>query len=363
MSPKLAEFGRSLRVLTPRGFVTEALIALNVLVFLVMVVRGVSPMEPTIADLLAWGANYGPRTTGGQPWRLLTATFLHIGLLHLAMNMYVLWSVGRIVERMLGNAGFLVLYLAAGLSGSVASVLWSPYVVSAGASGAVFGVYGALLGFLVRERNSVPREALQSLQRSALVFLGYNLLFGLSVKGIDMAAHLGGLAGGFLGGLVLAHPLDSEGAKRRWLRNAVLAAGTAVAVLGAIRAMPPRMDLQAELERFSVIETRSLGAFGHALDEAKADRMNDEQLADEIDAHVLPEWSASRERLSAAKGLPPAQAKVVASLVAYMTAREEAFRLVSQAGRTHDAALIEQAKAKQAEADRLVKEIGDKDTK
>lgn len=357
VSAKLVEFGRTLRILTPRGFVTEALIAVNVLVFVIMVARGVSPMEPKIADLLAWGAGYGPRTTGGQWWRLFTATFLHIGIFHLAMNMYVLWSAGRIVERLLGNAGFLLLYLAAGLSGSVASVLWSPYVVSAGASGAVFGVYGALLGFLVRERTSIPGEALQSLQRSALAFLGYNLLFGLSVKGIDMAAHVGGLAGGFLGGLVLAYPLDREGASRRWLRNAVLAAGTG-ALLVAARALPPRMDLQAELERFDATETRSLGVYNHALEEVKADRMSDDQLADEIDAHVLPEWRASRERFEAAKGLPAEQAKLVASLLAYIHAREEAFRLVATAAHTHDSTLVQQANEKQAEAARLAKELG-----
>src|SRR5581483_12406379 len=105
----LAEFGATIRALTPRGFVTEALIAVNVLVFVVMVARGVSPMEPKIADLLAWGAGYGPSTTGGQWWRLLTATFLHIGVIHLGMNMYCLWDAGRLMERVFGNAGFLVL--------------------------------------------------------------------------------------------------------------------------------------------------------------------------------------------------------------------------------------------------------------
>ena len=358
VAPAVAEFGRALRALTPRGFVTEALIAANVLVYVIMVARGVSPTKPTVAELLDWGAGYGPRTTGGEWWRLLTATFLHIGGFHLAMNMYVLWTSGRLVERMLGNAGFLLLYLTAGLSGSVASVLWSPYIVSAGASGAVFGVYGGLLGFLVRERASVPSDALKTLQRSALLFLGYNLVFGLSIKGIDMAAHLGGLAGGCVAGLVLAHPLDAQGARRRWLRNAILAAGTAAAVAAVTRILPPRLDVQAELERVSAVETRTLDVFNHALEEVKADRMTESQLAFEVDDRVLPEWHTSRERLAAAKALPAAQAKLVASLLAYMTVREEAFRLVSEAGHKHDAALFRQANEKQEEASRLAKEIG-----
>jgi rhomboid protease GluP len=238
VSSALAEFGRALRALTPRGFVTETLIAVNVLVFVLMVARGVSPLEPDEADLIAWGAGCAPRTTGGEWWRLLTATFLHVGVIHLAMNMYVLWDAGRLMERIFGNAGFLVLYLAAGLAGSVASVVWHPDGVSAGASGSVFGVYGGLLGFLLCQRASIPPEALQRFQRSGLVFIGLNTMIGFSIKRIDMAAHLGGLAGGFLGGVVLAHPLDRAGASRRPLRTTLLAAGAAAGVLTAVLLLP-----------------------------------------------------------------------------------------------------------------------------
>jgi rhomboid protease GluP len=177
---------------------------------------------------------FGPLVLGGEWWRLLTATFVHVGAVHLAMNMYVLWDAGRLMERVFGNAGFLVLYLAAGLCGSVASVAWHPMTVSAGASGSVFGVYGGLLGFLLRQRTSIPREVLQRLGRGGLVFVGLNVMIGLSVKGIDMAAHMGGLAGGFVGGLVLAHPLDPTGASKRWVRASILAGVAAVAVAAAM---------------------------------------------------------------------------------------------------------------------------------
>jgi rhomboid protease GluP len=353
-----AIFGLTLHTLTPRGFVTEALVAVNVLVFVVMVARGVAPMEPKIVDLIAWGAGYGPRTTGGEWWRLLTATFLHIGAIHLGMNMYVLWDAGRLVERIFGNAGFLVLYLSAGLAGSVASTLWSPYVVSAGASGAVFGVYGGLLGFLARERGSIPREALTKLQRGAVTFLGYNLLFGLSQKGIDMAAHLGGLGGGFLGGLVLAHPLDAAGASRRHAREAILAACTALAILGAAHFMPRSIDLQAELERYDAMETRALGAYNNAIGELKAHRLSAAQLADEIDVDILPEWRASRDKLAGIAHLPEKQAKLVASVVACMNVREEAFRLMAEGARSDDVALIKRANEKHAEATEMEKQIG-----
>jgi rhomboid protease GluP len=234
VSPALAEFGATIRALTPRGFVTEALIAINVLVFVVMVARGVSATDPGVPELLEYGANSGVSVLTGEWWRLLTSTFVHVGAIHLGMNMYVLWDAGRLMERVFGNAGFLVLYLAAGLCGSVASVAWHPMVVSAGASGAVFGVYGGLLGFLLRQRASIPREVLQRLGRGGLVFVGLNMMIGLSVKGIDQAAHMGGLAGGFLGGLVLAHPLDPAGASKRWARAVLLAVVAAVGIVAAV---------------------------------------------------------------------------------------------------------------------------------
>jgi rhomboid protease GluP len=160
-----------------------------------------------------------------------------VGILHLAMNMYVLWSSGRLVERILGNAGFLVAYVASGLAGSVASIVWSPLVTSAGASGAIFGVYGAMLGFVLRERTSIPREAVQSLLKMGVFFVGINVMIGLRVPGIDMAAHLGGLAGGFVAGLALAHPLTPDGAAGRVKRAVILAVGTLFAVAASTRLM------------------------------------------------------------------------------------------------------------------------------
>jgi rhomboid protease GluP len=352
-SPEVAAFGAAIRTLTPRGFVTEALIAVNVLVFVIVIASGVHPMEPKVVDLLHWGAGYGPRTTNGEWWRLLTATFLHIGAIHLAMNMYVLWSAGRFVERLLGNAGFLVAYLGAGLAGSVASLLWSPYVVSAGASGAVFGVYGALLGFLARERDSIPREALQSLGRSAVLFLGYNLLFGLSVKGIDMAAHLGGLGGGCVAGLCLAHPLTRQSASKRWVRNLVLAGATLVAVVVTTRVVPARVDIDAELARLDAAEA----AYDHAVSETKAERMSDDEFAQEVESKVLPEWRAAYVRLEGIRGLPEEQARRVAGVLRYAASREQAFHLVVEAARKHDTDIMRRANDKQQEADELLRAL------
>lgn len=355
----LAAFARHVATLTPRGYVTEALIGLNVAVFLAMVVSGVSPMEPTIASLLDWGANYAPRTSGGEAHRLFTSTFIHIGAIHLLMNMYVLWGTGRLVERILGNAGFLVLYVASGLLGSVASAAWNPYIVSAGASGAVFGVYGGLFGFLARQKRSIPKEALTPLLRSAVLFIGYNLAFGISQPGIDMAAHLGGLAAGFLAGLVLAHELTPEGAAGRTARNLGLAVASAAAVFGALQVLPPRADLQAELDHFVVVEAASLEAFNGALQGLQEGRLEDTQVAEIIETKVLPDWHASRVKLAAMDDLPKPQAEIVGKLVAYASAREEGFRLLAEGGRSGDAETLSRASAKQAEAEVLARALGD----
>jgi hypothetical protein len=175
-----------------------------------------------------------------------------------------------------------------------------------------------------------------------------------------MAAHMGGLAGGFLGGLVLAHPLTPEGAAKRWVRTAALAAGTAVVVALGATALPPRVDFLAELERFSAIETRSLDAYNGGIRAAKAEKLDDAGFADLIDAEVLPEWHAGRERLAAIQGLPAKQAEHLGKVVAYATVREEAFRLFAEGARKHDQAIVKQANDKQAEADRLVKQLGEK---
>ncbi len=206
----LPTVGQVLRLLTSRVWVTPLLVAANVGVFIVMAAAGVSVLMPDPSRMIEWGANFGPRTLGGEWWRILTSTFLHFGIIHLALNMIVLAQVGGLVERLIGSLGFLLLYLVSGVLGSLASVFSNPEVVSAGASGSVFGVVGGLLGFLTVQRHALPREALVPLAKNAGFFVVVNLAFGFVAPGIDVAAHVGGLAGGFLCGLLLSRPRTGE---------------------------------------------------------------------------------------------------------------------------------------------------------
>ena len=164
----------------PRAWVTPTLVVINVLVFVAMCVSGVSVLEPKIADLIRWGADFGPLTKDGQWWRVVTSMFIHIGIIHIAMNMFVLWTAGIIIERLFGSAAFTVLYVLAGVGGSLASLAWQPYTVSAGASGAVFGLFGGLLGYLVTGRKFVAAQTVTALGKYAGTFLAYNLVYGFA---------------------------------------------------------------------------------------------------------------------------------------------------------------------------------------
>jgi rhomboid protease GluP len=187
--------------------ITIALIAANVLVFAAMVLSGVSFSSPTTQDALKWGADSAAKTIGeGQYWRLLTSTFVHFGIIHIAFNMYVLYQIGPFVQITFGRARYLILYFIAGLAGSIVSVYIHPYSVGAGASGAIFGLYGAVFGFLLRERNVLNPAAMKSIRNSAGVFILYNLAFGAMSRTTDVSAHLGGLLAGFLAGIALVRP-------------------------------------------------------------------------------------------------------------------------------------------------------------
>jgi membrane associated rhomboid family serine protease len=245
----IAGFHAFLRTVTPRAWLVPSIVAANVAVFGIMVLRGVSPISPRAEDLIAWGANFGPLTLSGEPGRLLANAFLHFGLVHLAMNMLALWDAGRLAERLFGQARFAAIYLGAAVCGSAVSLAVHPNVVSAGASGAVFGVYGAIAGFLVRERGAIPGPALSKLKRVAWSFLGYNLVFGLAIPNIDLAAHLGGAVTGVLAGAFLARPL-APGRASGGMKIGVVAAACGLAVAAAYPIALWRGRPSLEVRRF-----------------------------------------------------------------------------------------------------------------
>jgi membrane associated rhomboid family serine protease/cytochrome c-type biogenesis protein CcmH/NrfG len=196
---------------------TQIFFGINVAVYLGMVLASGSPFQEfSGAELVQWGANAGALTISGEWWRLLTCVFIHGGLLHIAFNMWCLWDLGALSESLYGRWTFGTLYLICGLGASLASVTWNVHVLSVGASGAIFGLAGALIAAFKLGEFSVPRAALSGTMRSLLVFVGFNLIFGAASGVTDNAAHVGGLVTGLILGALIARfaPLQEHAPRR-----------------------------------------------------------------------------------------------------------------------------------------------------
>lgn len=203
--------------------VTYTIIGINVLVFMIMGLQGAGVFEANGLVHLRWGSNYGPLTASGDWWRLLTATFLHFGIIHLALNMYALFSIAAYLEPMLGKVRYITAYLCSGILASLASLCWHTEPVnSAGASGAVFGMYGVFLALLTT--NLIPKKVRQPLLQSIVIFVIYNLVYGIK-GGIDNAAHIGGLVSGMLIGYLFVFSVKKEKKQQAasWVVPAIIA--------------------------------------------------------------------------------------------------------------------------------------------
>jgi membrane associated rhomboid family serine protease/Tfp pilus assembly protein PilF len=186
--------------------VTQIFAGICVAVFIGMALasEGSSILEPTNQQLLDWGANYGPYAVAGQWWRLLTSMFLHIGIVHIALNLWCLWNLGKLAESLYGRSTYAAIYLICGLAGSLASIAWHPATPSAGASGAIFGIAGAMIASLKLGEFSAPGTVVRGMLGSIVKFAAYNLILGVMLGFIDNAAHIGGLVAGLILGALIA---------------------------------------------------------------------------------------------------------------------------------------------------------------
>jgi membrane associated rhomboid family serine protease/Flp pilus assembly protein TadD len=209
---------------------TTVLLAINCLVFVLMTIRGASPILPDTDQLLRWGANYGPYTLGGQYWRLVTCAFLHIGILHLGLNMWVFWRLGKMLEKLIGAFMVTGVYVLTGIGASLLSLSWNPMRVSAGASGAIFGIVGVLISLLYFAKLDIPQERMSRLRGYVTRLALYNLFYGLFGH-VDNMAHLGGLLTGLVIGFFLARSIVAQPQELfRQLRVLILA-GCALLVI------------------------------------------------------------------------------------------------------------------------------------
>jgi rhomboid protease GluP len=288
--------------------VTRVIVALNVAVYVIMLFTGYDLFSASIEhDFLVHGANFAPYTVEGEWWRLLTCMFLHGPIYHVGLNMWVLWMEGPMVERILGNTGFALMYLVSGLLGSLASVYFNPEVPSIGASGAIFGVIGALFALIYRHRAEFPREVRFKLVKVGGLFVLLNVGFYLYMPNIDLAAHIGGLAAGAVAGAMLAHPMTREGVASRPKRNLRLAAlGLVALVLGGM-AYPAelidtplgREEIRASIQNLDELRALSRRVAEDIQRERDQGTLRYPEAANRIEQEVLPRWQAYREDIKA----------------------------------------------------------------
>ena len=197
---------------------TYGIIAINVIAYIFSALFSASIIDMDMQTLVDMGALYGPLVVlKGEWWRLFTAMFLHGGMTHILMNMFSLYLIGRGAEMYFEKKSYISIYLFSGLLGGLASLYMHPNSVGIGASGAIFGVFGALAGFFLAHRDKIATHSKAFMKDFGMV-LGINLVLGLSIPSIDVSAHIGGLVVGVIGGFII-----SKNPKWVWAFSAAMA--------------------------------------------------------------------------------------------------------------------------------------------
>jgi len=319
-------FRDALRERTPWAVVTPALVIVNLSIFMRMLFDAGAVSEPE--TLIAWGGNFGPRTTNGEWWRLVTAMFVHAGLLHLLVNVAGLIQVGLLLERIVGPLAFAGVYFGAGTLVNLVNLSHYPVIVTVGPSGAVFGLYGLLLalagwGLLRRSPVTIPLRALKRLGLPAVVFVLYNM----ATNGLGSPAVVG-LATGLVGGLLLAKGVNEHKPTLRQVA-AVTAATLVITVVSAIL-LRGMTDARPEIQRLVAVEDRIAGAYQKAVVQFRKGGISANELAKLIDQTIVPELQAVGTRLTALEGVPSEQQALVAGAEEYLRLRNESWRLRSE---------------------------------
>jgi rhomboid protease GluP len=316
----------SIFIPTEGYYVTPIIVNINLIIFILMILSGVNVFLPDNESLLLWGANFRPATLDGQWWRLLTSCFLHIGILHLAMNLYALVYIGLMLEPRLGKTRFLSAYLLSGIGGSAASLFWHDLTISAGASGAIFGMYGVFLAMLTT--NLIEKAARQTMLTSVVIFVGYNLVTGIR-GGIDNAAHIGGLVTGIVAGysfyISLIRPED---ANRKYLTIILPAIiGVAAAVFVYTNTSNDVGVYQKKMEAFVVLEEKALSIY------SKLDNTPTDELLREINEISIPSWKEGVKLINETQKLdiPETLRERNRSLLEYCQIRIESYETLYKA--------------------------------
>lgn len=252
--------------------VTAFLVAINVGVYMAMLFTGGSLMDFSNHQVVQWGANYGLRTLGGEYWRLLTAAFVHANIIHIALNMWCLLYLGRLSERLFGRWQTFAIYALTGVGGSLLSLGWESDRLSVGASGAIFGLAGAILSGVRFGNLSITTGEKRSIFSSVVFFAAFSFYMGLSGN-TDNMCHLGGFVTGLIIGLPMAVPSSSR-------RNHLLIQGTTLVLTAALLAVAGNQLVQrhGQIYRAEMLQDdRNIGGAIQVLENRIASNPDDEE--------------------------------------------------------------------------------------
>jgi rhomboid protease GluP len=240
------------RMQLPPPIATRVLIGINIAVYIAMALLTRQYFEFDTATVLRWGADFGPATAGGEWWRMLTAMFLHGGLLHVAVNMWALRNLGYTAEIFYGRKNFLIIYFLSGLAGSAGTLVWNANRVSVGASGAIFGVAGALAALVYFKKLPVDKALLKRDIGSIGAVIVYNLIFGAAIPVIDNSAHVGGLIAGTILGFALPAAIFRVEREKSETPGYMAAAGVLAVIVLIAASSSRKLAADAEVYRAEV---------------------------------------------------------------------------------------------------------------
>jgi len=340
-------FRESLRARTPYVVIAPAIIVINVAVTLGILLGANAIGNPD--TLVGWGASLGPRTTNGEWWRLVTSTFVHIGMLHLLVDVAILIQLGTVLERLAGRLTFAAVYLFAGAFAGLTNLSSHPVAVSVGTPGAIFGLYGLLIASLTwqmfqihsgdqpdaeqtaQPHVTIPLIVMKRLGYGAALFIMYN-----AVNGLAGAPEFAGLIVGLGYGLVLARRAGDRQPRPRHVAAAMAAAG----VIAVACALPLRniADVKPEIARVIATEEATAAAYQSALPAFNKGRITAEALAVLAERTIMPALQSVDARLKALSNVPPEHQSLVSDAREYVRLRCQSWRLRAAAVRRTNAA-------------------------
>jgi rhomboid protease GluP len=308
------------------GFVS--IMAINIVVYVAMIIDGVSFFYPTNDELLRWGANFGPYTLKDEWWRLFTCEFVHIGFGHLFANMISLIYIGILLEPLIGTLRFVTVYLLATVAAALLSVWWNGYAIGAGASGAALGMYGMMLMFSIVARKMFAPGELGAFFIWAFFVIVFNLLYGLK-DGIDNSAHLGGIFYGMFAALVFYPSYRKKESLSITVLNDVILIAISIGIfVYAYQQIPKGMAYYDDvMEQFDVNQDKALLVL-RQLDNDSIYYEKTDYYIQRIEEEGIKSWERNITALAELKNLPENYGTRVELLMKYSLLRKEACEVV-----------------------------------